>query len=176
MPTAHFGDVNDADLARATGMLAHYSRRTLDRPLATTGFNTVCEAAFADERLGELGLALCHAMEYLRPGWFSDDETSGWAALAAEPIPPGPPSTTNDAVLEAEHNLAAAFLAGFAVRDLPLVNRALELADRHQRLGQLLIALCQMFAAGDPHLFAPEAADQWADLAAHLTTRHGTPG
>ena len=66
----------------------------------------------------------------------------------------------------ADRNIATAFFAGFVVRDLALVNHALELADHRQRIGQMLIAMLQMFAELQPPLFAPDAAERWADLAA----------
>ena len=62
-------------------------------------------------------------------------------------------------VAEADRNIATAFLAGFVVRDLALVNHALELADHRQRIGHMLIAMLQMFAELDPPLFAPDAAN-----------------
>jgi hypothetical protein len=52
--------------------------------------------------------------------------------------PPVPACTTGGAVAEADRNIATAFLAGFVVRDLALVNHALELADHRQRSGQML--------------------------------------
>jgi hypothetical protein len=81
-------------------------------------------------------------------------------------------------VREVDGNLATAFVAGYVVRGLRLVNHALELADPHQRIGQLLLAMLQMLAALAPpmFMFAPEAAEHGADLAAQLATRHGAPG
>jgi hypothetical protein len=80
-------------------------------------------------------------------------------------IPPVPACTTGGAVAEADRDIATAFRAGFVVRDLALVNHALELADHRQRSGQMLIAMLQMLAELEPRLFAPDAAEHWADLA-----------
>ena len=45
--------------------------------------------------------------------------------------PPVPACTTGGAVAEADRNIATAFLAGFVVRDLALVNHALSLNPRN---------------------------------------------
>ena len=43
--TALFGEVTDTDLARATALLAHYSRRNGDRAFTRAGVNDICSAA-----------------------------------------------------------------------------------------------------------------------------------
>jgi hypothetical protein len=147
----------------------------LDGDPATIVCGPCVDTLDEEDPLGRVGQGACGSRALGRAAGrpYGGDETRGGAELAAQPSPPVPASTTGGAVAEADRNIATAFLVGFVVRDLALVNHALELADHRQRIGQMLIAMLQMLAELEPPLFAPDAAERWADLAAQLSTGVG---